>query len=261
MNMTTIECLLYVLLISSLGSYAAAFTIRWPVKNHYLWRKEAHALLSLPFTTKEPEIVLKRRSQCMHCHQLLVWQDLIPILSYLLLKGKCRACKKRICYRYPVIESLHLACCLPLLWLTDDIYQLVLQTIVISSLITSAAIDFEHQLLPDECTVLVLACALLWHLSTNTLHNSVLGMLIGFSLIYALRQLYLVIKKCEGIGLGDAKLIAALGAWLGLSNLSALLLCASLSGILYNMLLSRNGSKPMAFGPFLIFSALLIFYL
>ncbi|WP_223232385.1 A24 family peptidase [Marinomonas arctica] len=259
--MTITEWFLYILFTSSLGSYAAAFAARWPVKNEYLWRKEAHLLLSLPFSTNEPETVRQRRSQCMSCHHLLAWQDLIPILSYVFLKGRCRYCKKNISYRYPIIECLHIMCCLPLPWLTDGAFQLVLHTIVMSTLLTAASIDMKHKLLPDECNLLVVACALLLHLSLDTLENSVLGLLVGFSLICGLRQCCLVIRRYEGIGLGDAKLVAALGAWLGLSNLSALLLCASLSGILYTILINQNGSKQIAFGPFLIFSAILVFYL
>jgi leader peptidase (prepilin peptidase) / N-methyltransferase len=261
MKTVLIEWLLYALTVMSIGSYAAAFTARWPVKNAYLWKKEAFELLSLPFNTPPPMQVSQKRSHCFQCHQTLVWQDLIPLLSYLLLKGKCRYCKSTISYRYPTIEFLHLTCCFPLLWLTHDIYQLTLQTLLISCLITSTAIDIEHKLIPDECNMLALGCALLLHASSNTLEYSVFGMLIGYSLVYIIRWFYMAVRKCEGIGLGDAKLIAALGAWLGFPSLAPLLLCASLSGILYTVLLKRNGSNHMAFGPFLIFSAMLVFYL
>jgi leader peptidase (prepilin peptidase)/N-methyltransferase len=118
-----------------------------------------------------------------------------------------------------------------------------------------------HKLIPDECSTIILVCGLLLHLLSNTLENSVLGMLIGYNLIFTLRWLYLTFRKQEGIGLGDVKLIAALGAWLGFSSLAPLLLCASLAGILYTLLFNKDGSKHVAFGPFLILSGMLMFYL
>ncbi|WP_417560861.1 prepilin peptidase [Marinomonas sp.] len=260
MNLITINWVLYLSVVLSMGSYAAAFTARWPIKNIYLWEKEAHALLLLPFNKQPPNKISVKRSHCFQCHHPLTWQDLIPLLSYLLLKGKCRYCKAAISYRYPSIEFLHLAFCLPLPWIFSDIYQLALHTLLISALLTATVIDLEYQLIPDECSIIALACALLINLSNNTLETSVLGMIVGYGLIYTLRWFYLTFKGQEGIGLGDAKIIAVLGAWLGLLGLPPLLLCASLSGILYTVLTNRSGAKYMAFGPFLIFSAMLVFY-
>lgn len=260
MNTAGIELLFYIIFTLSLGSYSAAFSVRWPTRCFYLWRKEAHDLLSIPFIDSNKDSI-KTRSRCNHCSHLLASRDLIPVLSFLLLKGKCRHCKRPISYRYPAIELLHLLLCLPLIWFSLDMYSLILQTILISALITAAVIDLEHQLIPDECCFVTLICALLVHLMNETLENSVLGMLIGFSFIYILHQGYMMFRRQEGIGLGDTKLIAALGAWLGISNLASLLLCASLTGILYTVVFNKNVSEQMAFGPFLIFSGIIVFYL
>jgi leader peptidase (prepilin peptidase)/N-methyltransferase len=261
MNTFILEWFFYTLTVLSIGSYSAAFISRWPMKHAYLWEKEAHDFLSLPFNNLPPVQISNTRSHCSHCRQILKWQDLIPLLSYLLLKGKCRYCQKKISSHYPTIELLHLVFCLPLLWLYEDVYQLTLQTVLVSALITAACIDVVHELIPDECSTIILACGLLLHLLSNTLENSVLGMLIGYSLIFILRWLYLTFRKQEGIGLGDVKLIAAIGAWLGFSSLAPLLLCASLTGILYTLLFNKDGSKHIAFGPFLILSGMLMFYL
>lgn len=260
MNLITINCFIFALIVLSIGSYVAAFTARWPIKNNYLWKREAHSLLSLPFNTRPPKQISTIRSHCFQCHHSLTWTDIIPLLSYLMLRGKCRYCQTKISSRYPMIELLHLICCLPLFWVFHDTYQLALHTLLISTLITAAAIDIEHQLIPDECSTIALACALLINLPSKMLQSSVLGMIIGYGLVYALRWFYLTFRGQEGIGLGDAKIIAALGTWLGLSGLAPLLLCASLSGILYTVLISRNRSNHMAFGPFLILSAMLVFY-
>ncbi|ETX11671.1 hypothetical protein MUS1_10250 [Marinomonas ushuaiensis DSM 15871] len=260
MSTTNIELFFYVIFALSLGSYSAAFSVRWPTKCFYLWRKEAHHLLSIPFIDSKDSIKAKR-SHCSHCSHLLAWFDLLPIVSFLLLKGKCRYCKHSISYRYPIIEALHLILCLPLLWLPLDTYSLILHTTLISALITTTVIDLEHKLIPDECCVIILICALSIHLLNMTLETSVLGILIGYCFAYSLRLFYSTIRKQEGIGLGDVKLISALSAWLGISNLSALLLCASLVGILYTITFNKGGSEQIPFGPFLIFSGIIVFYL
>ncbi len=249
----------YVLIVLSLGSYSAAFTVRWPIKNLYLWQKEAHQLLSLPFTEKE-NFLNKTRSHCLSCHHPLIWRDLIPLVSYLFLLGKCHYCKQPISYRYPAIELLHLILCLPLMWLFQDPYQLLLHTLLVSSLITAAAIDAEYKLIPDECTVVIFACALLIHIDKQTLESSILGLLIGYGFLYLLHWFYLNIRKQEGMGLGDVKLVGALGSWLGLTGLAPLLLYASLIGILYTAALNKNKMEQIAFGPFLILSSVLVFY-
>ena len=257
--MTLFNYFLYFLTVLSFGSYAAAFTIRWPTKNVYLWQKEAHQLLSIPFS-KQADYLYRARSHCPSCHHVLTWQDLIPLLSYLYLLGKCRYCRRPISYRYPSIELLHLICCMPLLWFYQDLYLLFLHTLLISALITSAVIDAEYKLLPDECSVIIFTCALLSHMTTQTLENSVLGLLVGYISIYTLHWGYLNLRKKEGIGLGDVKLVGVLGAWLGLENLASLLLYASLIGILYTVISNKNKTDQIPFGPFLILSAILVFY-
>ncbi|PYF84925.1 MULTISPECIES: A24 family peptidase [Marinomonas] len=261
MDLTVLMWTLYCVMVLCIGSFSAAYTTRWPIKQDYLWTKEAHHLLSIPFTTSSPLMFNRRRSHCIHCEQPLTYKDLIPIFSFIALKGKCRYCKQRISSRYLVIEITHLLCCLPLLWLFDDVYSLTLITLLMSALITATVIDMEHKLIPDECNTVALGCGLLLNISANNLHNSVLGMMAGFVLLYTLRWLYTLCRDKEGIGLGDAKLLAALGSWLGLSHLPTLLFCASICGILYTVFSKTSSQDYIAFGPFLTISALLVFYL
>ncbi|QUX95996.1 hypothetical protein C0J08_11510 [Marinomonas sp. CT5] len=254
------EYLIYILITLSIGSFIASYTARWPIKAFYLWEKEAHQLLSKPFYKTKPLPITTSRSQCFHCFHTLTIMDLIPLISFIALKGNCRYCHHKISYRYPIIELLHLIFCLLLFTKAGDIYQLSLLTILASALMVSAVIDFEQQLIPDGCNIVVLGCALILNIMAGSIENSVLGMLFGYTIIYGVRFIYYLLKHQEGIGLGDAKLLAALGAWLGISNLAYLLLGASLSGILYTICLRKNGPKHLSFGPFLIFSALLVFY-
>lgn len=251
---------LYGLFFLSLGSFSAAFSVRWPAKVFLSWQQEAHQILSIPFQNTSLTDDTKR-SQCPTCKHTLAWFNLIPLLSYFLLKRRCRYCMQTISYRYPAIEALHLIFCLPLLWIHPDTKLLVLHALLLSSFITLAVIDAEHKLIPDECCVVILACALSINLINQTLESSVLGLLIGYGSIYALHWGYKAVRGKDGIGLGDVKLIAAIGAWLGIFELAPMLLCASLSGILYNATLNKKDSGSVPFGPFLIFSAILVFYL
>ncbi|WP_229426386.1 prepilin peptidase [Marinomonas profundi] len=129
-----------------------------------------------------------------------------------------------------------------------------------SSLLTAAAIDVTHHLIPDECNGIIVLCGLLLSLDKNTLESSVLGMIVGYSLIFIVAIVYQKIRGKEGIGLGDAKLLAGLGAWLGIECIPTLLLGASSLGILYTIALNKGFSRYIAFGPCLIFSSIMMFY-
>ena len=253
------DLIIFILVTISIGSYAAAFSINWPTEMHRIWRKEAHQLLDLSFDEGSFP-TNNQRSKCDTCQHSLIWKDLIPLISYLTLKGKCRYCKSRITSQYPIIELIHSVSCIPLFWLFESAALLSLHTLLISALIPVVFIDAKHRLIPDSCCAIILSCGLLINMINNSLEHSILGLLVGYGIIYMLNQFYLIVRKRDGIGLGDAKLTAALGAWLGLSYITPLLLCASLLGILYTITSSKNASKEMPFGPFLIVSAIMMFY-
>ncbi|MCB5162770.1 prepilin peptidase [Marinomonas algarum] len=260
MSISILSIGFFILLILSLGSFTAAFSARWPIKTHYLWRKEAHQCLDLPFTEEKPNSLSKTRSHCMHCHHPLSWKELIPIFSFIALMGRCRHCKKRISFQYVFIEGAHFLCCMPLIWLIDDISQRIAHIIILSALISAATIDIKYKLLPDECSLITASVALLVSIDTNTTSEHIIAMIIGFFLITSLRWFFLVTRNIEAIGLGDAKLVAALGAWLGITALPTLLLYASVSGLFYSLAHKKTVQRKVAFGPFLIFSAILVFY-
>lgn len=249
--------LLYCLFVLCLCSYSGLYAYRWPLKLRYVWEKEAHQLLLMPFHKNMP-FQTAQSPCCSHCHQALPLKHMIPLISFLLLRGKCHYCSKKLHYRYPLIELAHITLCLPLLWLNQDIPSLFLHSILLSCLITITAIDFENQLIPDECNFLALACVLLLHLLSDTLESCVMGVIIGYLFIHFLNVGYKTLRKTEGIGLGDAKLAAVLGGWVTLPNLTLMLACASIVGILYTLFINKSRKDPSPFGPFLIFSATLI---
>lgn len=260
MSFTPLQITFFCFVILCFGSFSALFTVRWPRLTLYLWQKEAHDILEIPLNNPEPKDIASGRSHCESCQHVLRWVDLIPILSYLMLRGRCRYCNETISSRYALIEGAFLLTCAPLLLTCHSLSELIFNSIIICSLLTAAIIDFEHNLIPDECCAIAIACAFLLQIHSINLPNAVLGMLVGYGFIYGLRWIYLKIRQIEGIGLGDAKLFATLGAWLGAFNLATLLLYASVIGIMYFLLFKRRYNHPIPFGPFLVLSGVLHYF-
>ena len=239
-----------------------AYVVRTPRYEEYTWRKEAHQFLDIPFDDAPPLGFHSGRSQCPKCHKHLKAYDLIPIFSYLMSKGQCRYCQTKISIKYPLIELACLLCCMPLLVINLSIIPLILTTAIITTLIAISIIDWQHQWIPDQTSLLILGLGLTINLLIGdiALYQSVLGMLIGYLLIVSIRQIYLTLRKIEAIGLGDAKLLAALGAWQGLENVFYILFFASLLGVIYAILNKQGRHQSMAFGPFLCVAAFITYF-
>ncbi len=197
------------------------------------------------------------RSACPHCnHAISAWEN-VPILSYLLLRGKCRGCGAAISLRYPVIEAvtgilsgfaaLHFgfglaaAGALVLIW----------------ALLALTAIDLDTQLLPDDITLPLLWTGLLFNVFGvfAYLHDAVLGAAIGYVALWSVYWLFKFATGKEGMGYGDFKLLAALGAWLGWQMLPLIILLSSLVGAVVGITLivvaRRGRNVPIPFGPYL----------
>ena len=260
MEATPLSILLFACSLLCLGSFATLFTLRWPILHHYLVEQEAHISFDLPFNQSPPDSIIFGRSHCDHCQHKLSWQDTIPLISVIFLKGRCRYCTVPIASVHWKIEALFLITGLPLLFVVDNMYQLILTTIIIAALLTAAIIDYQHQLIPNECSGIAIAAALIMNLGSHKLDASVLGIVFGYVIIALLRTCHLHFRKIEGIGLGDAKLLAALGAWLYVDNLFITLLYASLLGILYTTINRNHKGQKISFGPFLTFSGIAYFY-
>lgn len=258
--------LLYAVACLCIGSTVSAISWRWHKRATFFWKQEARAFLDLtvskPSDDMPPPSFLNGRSQCINCHNNLRARDLIPLISYALSKGKCRLCKEPISKRYPAIELVALLSLSPLYFLNLTPLEWTFTAALISCLLVSLIIDYEHQWLPDELNALVtvLAFALLYISHENTNAHIIAG-LIGFSLIAGLRFVFLILRKVEAIGLGDAKLLAALAFWLGPMALSPILLGASVTGILFSVMTRKPLGTRIPFGPFLIVSSFVLFYI
>lgn len=205
-------------------------------------------------------------SHCPQCKHRLRWQDNIPLFSWLCLHGRCFHCRQRIPWRYPLTEGVTLLLTL-LAGVLFPAGPLLLAVLLFSWIVLAlGVIDAQHQLLPDALTLLLLWLGLLvtlagWKPGVD-LHDSVAGAIAGYLVLALLAYGYRLCRGKEALGMGDAKLLAACGAWLGWQPLPHVLLIASLSGIFWALLTRvfyrRPLQKPLPFGPFLAAAAWLL---
>ena len=204
-----------------------------------------------------PYNLIVPRSACPNCnHAISAWEN-IPILSYLLLRGKCRGCGAAISPRYPIIEAISGVLCGFAAWHFGFGMAAAGALLLIWALLALTAIDFDTQLLPDDITLPLLWAGLLFNLSgvfTN-LPSAVLGAIIGYLTLWIVFWLFKLVTGKEGMGYGDFKLLAALGAWLGWQMLPLIILLSSLVGALVGITLivalKHGRNIPIPFGPYL----------
>jgi len=196
-------------------------------------------------------------SKCPQCDAQIPWYKLIPLFSWLASRGKCHNCDSRISIRYPLIElftaSLTVAC----IWYFGLTTTGIAATLFSWILVAIFVIDFEHQLILDNLSLPLLWLGLLFNTQNlfTTPTDAILGAAIGYLLLWTVYHLFKLLTGKEGMGYGDFKLLAALGAWFGVFALPQIILIAALSSIvisLIGILLKRRGKDtPLAFGPFL----------
>jgi len=206
-------------------------------------------------------------SHCPHCNADIKPTQNIPIISYLVLRGKCASCETPISARYPLVEALT-----ALLWVLCGVEFGVSNALAGAMLLTSAlvvltAIDLDHQLLPDSLTLPLLWAGLLLNIDSTfvSLQSAVLGAVFGYLCLWTVFWLFKIITGKEGMGYGDFKLLAALGAWFGLAALPTIVLLSSIVGAVMGIALIVTGKQdretPMPFGPFLAGAGLIhLFY-
>lgn len=210
-----------------------------------------------------PISLAKPSSRCPHCqHKIRAWQNL-PVLSYLLLKGRCANCKAAISARYPAIElaaALLGAICV---WQFSYSPQLLAALPLCWALLALAMIDFDTQLLPDDITIPFVWLGLLINCFSvfTSLQNAVIGAMAGYLSLWLIFQAFKLLTGKEGMGYGDFKLLALLGAWLGWQALPGIVLMSALAGsIIGGILIARSGQGkqvPFAFGPYLALAGLI----
>ena len=241
-----------------IGSFLNVVIHRLPMMMEREWKLDSAELLGVKIDEPAPITLSTPRSRCPSCGHQIAWHENIPVLSYLRLGGKCAECKTPISKRYPAIEILtallFAACGLhfgaqptTLLWCG-----------LVATLVALAFIDLDTQFLPDSLTLPLLwagiaSAAFGW--IPVSLKDSVLGAMAGYLSLWLVFHAYRIIRGREGMGAGDFKLLAALGAWMGWLAIPSIILLSSAVGAIVGIVLialrSHDRDVPIPFGPYL----------
>lgn len=220
-------------------------------------------ILRLP---KEEASIVFPASHCPRCKAILHWYENIPVLSYLVLRGKCHHCKAKISLQYPVVElslALLSAALVQKFGLSVNYAGYFL---FIAALLVIIWIDLYHQIIPDVISLPGIVLGFIFSLVNPSLHwqSSLIGILAGGGVLYAIALFYFLWRKIDGMGGGDIKLLAMIGAFLGWQALPFVILASSLSGTFVGLLAmlkqKKGGQTRIPFGPFLSISALLYLF-
>lgn len=197
------------------------------------------------------------RSTCPHCgHKITAWEN-IPVLSYLLLRGKCSQCAAPISSRYPIVEILSAIIALLVAWQFGISWQTTVAMALSWALISLSFIDYDHQYLPDNITLPFLWLGLLVNLNGlfTDIQSAVIGTMAGYLVLWSIYKLFKLATSKEGMGYGDFKLLAMAGAWLGWQMLPAIILISSVVGAGFGIAMivfkRHDRNKPIPFGPYL----------
>ncbi len=205
--------------------------------------------------------LVRPRSRCPGCEHELAWYENIPVLSYLLLLGRCRRCRARISIRYPIVELLTAVLFAWHYWMFGWTALLAVRLLFACALVVLFAIDLEHQILPDVITLPGVAAGLVFSLAFPPgVLDAVLGVLIGGGALWLIGEAYYRYSGQEGMGGGDIKMLAMVGAFLGWKLTLITLVLSSMLGSLFGIavILSRRGNLKQAlpYGTFLAIGAL-----
>ena len=258
---------LFIALVSLLGLLVGSFLNvvihRVPIMLERNWRRECLALDGKEPPAEEPYNLIRPRSACPGCKAPIGALQNIPVVSWLALRGRCANCSRPIGSRYPVVELATAVLSALVAWRFGATWSTAAALVLTWFLVALAVIDIDTQLLPDSMTLPLLWLGLLLPLLLPTdggrlpvdLRTAVIGAVAGYLSLWAVYHLFKLLTGKEGMGYGDFKLLAALGAWLGWRMLLPLIIGAAGVGALVGLasiLLGKRGKGvPMAFGPYL----------
>jgi len=249
-----------------IGSFLNVVIVRFPKMMEHEWHLQA-AELRGEETPAAPKLTLvSPRSQCPSCGHEITALENIPVLSWLFLRGRCSSCGTRISSRYPLVELASGVLSALAIWHFGPTAAGVGAMVLTFFLVTLALIDVDTQLLPDNMTLSLLWIGLLFNLwgVYAPLPSAVIGAMAGYLVLWSVYWLFRLATGREGMGYGDFKLLAALGAWFGWQALPAIILLSSVVGAALGIaliVLRRHGREvPIPFGPYLAGAGLLTLY-
>ncbi len=200
-------------------------------------------------------------SRCPKCGYQLRWYDNVPVLSWALLGGKCRQCRAPISVQYPIVEIVTGVLFVLVVWLTPVGPLLASRLILVTILVALFGIDLEHQILPNSITLPGIVIGLMFSVTAPPgWQDALIGTLLGAGILYGIAAAYYAVRREEGLGMGDVKMLAMIGAFLGWKAVLVTLVLSSFSGAAIGMALiaaQRGGMKlALPFGTFLALGAL-----
>ena len=253
-----------------LGSFINVVVWRLPIMMELAWRREAQAAsdsgIEIPAHIDADRFSLAYpASACPHCNApIRPWQN-VPVVSYVLLGGRCGSCREPISLRYPIVEAGVGILSAAVAWRFGFSWQCLAALGMTWTLVAASLIDADHYLLPDSLTLPLLWAGLLLAAfapesgaAFTDLRSAVFGAAAGYLSLWSVAKLFMLVTGKEGMGRGDFKLLGALGAWLGWQMLPLIITLSaavgSILGIAAITLLQRSRAKPLPFGPYLAIS-------
>ena len=248
------------------GSFLNVVAHRLPIMMERAWRQQCAELARQPPADLPPAgtafNLWTPRSACPDCGAAIEFRHNIPLLSYAMLRGRCAQCGAGISRRYPVVEAVGAALGAVIVWVLGPTWQAAAALPLAWTLLALSVIDLERQQLPDALTLPLLWGGLLLSLVRvnggvlfTDAGSSVIGAAGGYLVLWAVYQAFRLVTGKEGMGYGDFKLLAALGAWLGWQSLPLIILLSAATGAVVGLagvlLLGRSRHVPIPFGPFL----------
>lgn len=257
--------LLVVVFIFSLlvGSFLNVVIYRLPIMMKRDWQAQAREILALPAVEEAPFSLTIPRSRCRDCQRMIrAWEN-IPVISYVLMGGKCRGCQSKISVFYPLVELMTACLATFVFWQLGANLPGLCAIFFVFALIALTGIDLKTQLLPDVITLPLMWAGLLlsfWSIYIP-LNIAVIGVMVGYLSLWLVATAFHVLFKKEGMGMGDAKLLAAIFAWVHIQYFSLVLIVACFVALLVTVIYRLfNGTQlrnnPLPFGPYLALGGL-----
>jgi leader peptidase (prepilin peptidase)/N-methyltransferase len=251
----------------ALGSFLNVVILRLPRRLEWQWRKDANEILENAevYDPPPPGIVVEP-SHCPHCKHKLSWFENIPLVSWLALRGRCRHCGTRISAQYPAVEFLTMVLVLACVWQFGFGWKAFGAMLFTCFLIALAGIDLRTRLLPDQLTLPLLWLGLIASIENLFVGQkaALLGVMAGYFSLWSVYWVFKQLTGKEGMGHGDFKLLAAIGAWVGLKGILPTILVSSIVGAIIGSIwlfaAGRDRATPIPFGPYLAVAGWIAFF-
>ena len=243
----------------AIGSFLNVVIYRLPLMLQRSWKTQCNELFELDDSEaeQEPFNLIVPRSRCPGCGHLITALENIPLISYLLQRGRCKHCNAKISVRYPVIELLTAVMSVIVAWKFGVSWQALFAILLTWALISLTFIDIDTQLLPDNITLPFLWLGILLNLNGtfSDIQSSIIGAVAGYLSLWSVYHLFKLATGKEGMGFGDFKLLALLGAWIGWQMLPLIIILSSVVGAVIGITMiavrGHDRNIPIPFGPYL----------